>query len=148
MKDCSCPVTCPLSEVGGVNAAVFLCACLWGQPNRERNTFAVSKQLFKLLIIVVVIKRGKKKRGEKELETSPPEVQGLIIQGHFLFLSPLPSHFLPGSQVLTVLLSVTARKREGIIHYTNYIISQKENKMLSILVSMIKTSMDFMLFKP
>lgn len=80
MKDCSCPVTCPLSEVRAVNAAVFLCACLWGQPNRERNTFAVSKQLFKLLIIVVVIKRGKKKRGEKELETSPPEVQGLIIQ--------------------------------------------------------------------
>lgn len=139
----------PLVQSGGCKCCcVSVCVPLGSTEQGEEHFCSQQTAFFKLLIIIVVIKCGKKKRGEKELETSPPEVQGLIIQGHFLFLSSLPSHFLPGSQVLTVLLSVTARKTEGIIHYTNYIISQKENKMLSILVSMIKTSMNFMLFKP
>lgn len=50
--------------------------------------------------------------------------------------------------MLTVLLSITARKREGIINYTNYILSQKETKMLNVLVSMTKIKNNFVLFKP
>jgi len=39
VKECACPVTCPLSEEAvAVNAAVFLCARLWGELNREGNT--------------------------------------------------------------------------------------------------------------
>lgn len=60
----------PLVQNGGCKCCcVSVCVPLGSTEQREEH-LQVSKQLFKLLIIVVVIKHGKKKGGEKELETS------------------------------------------------------------------------------
>lgn len=119
----------PLVQHSGCKrCCVSVCVRLGSTKQTEEHLQSANGFLSYWLLLLVNVE---KRKGEKKSWRPPmSELQGLIIRRTLPFSHA--SAFFPGNQVLTLSLSVTAQKREGINNYTNYIISQKEKNVKSL----------------